>query len=131
MLTPLGEAESPADVPRLSAAAGVEERMGTRDVARNGISFSRAGVRKVGPPSDDLSGVSASPGSLQVERRELEAGEDEEEEIRGEEWLDACEEEDVGEEEEEEEVRAESGTLGGSSSEDGMHSHVSRSENLE
>ncbi len=67
-----------------------------------------------------------SPGSLQVERRELEAGEDEEE-FGGEDWLDACEEE---VEEAEEEVRVESRALG-SSSEDGIHSHVSRSENLE
>lgn len=70
--------------------------------------------------------MSVSPGSLQVERRELEAGE-EDEEMGGEEWLDACEEEEV---EVEEEVRVESRALG-SSSEDGMHSHVSRSENLE
>lgn len=54
----------------------------------------------------------------------MEAG-DEEEEIGGEEWLDPCEEE-----EEAEEVRVESRDLG-SSSEDGIHSHVSRSENLE
>lgn len=59
-----------------------------------------------------------------MRRRELEAG-DEEEEIGGEEWLDPCEEE-----EEAEEVRVESRDLG-SSSEDGIHSHVSRSENLE
>lgn len=59
----------------------------------------------------------------------MEAGE-EEEEIGGEleEWLDTCEEEEVAEEEEV--VRAESRSLG-SSSEDGIHSHVSRSENLE
>lgn len=127
MLTPLWvEAESPADVSELSAAAaGVEERMGRRGVTKNGISFPRAGVRKVESLSADLSGVSVSPGSLQVERRELEAGEDEEE-IGGEDWLDACEEE----AEEEEEVWAESRALG-SSSEDGIHSHVSRSENLE
>lgn len=59
----------------------------------------------------------------------MKAGEDEEdeEEMGGEEWLDACEEEEL---EEKEEVRVESRALG-SSSEDGMHSHVSRSENLE
>lgn len=123
MLMPLWEAESAAGVSELSpAAAGVEERMGTRDVVRNCISFPSAGVRKV--DSDELRGVYVSPGSLQVERRETEAGE-EEEEFGGEEWLDACEEV-----EEEEEVQVESKVLG-SSSEDGIHSHVSRSENLE
>lgn len=130
MLTPLWEAESPVDAAGLSTAvAGVEERMGRRDVARNGISFTNAGVRKLHSLSDDLDGVSPSPGSLQVERRELKAGEDEEdeEETGWEEWLDACEEEEL---EEKEEVRVESRALG-SSSEDGMHSHVSRSENLE
>lgn len=72
--------------------------------------------------------MSVSPGSLQVERRELEAGDEEEQEEIGrelEEWLDACEEE-----EEDEEVWVESRALG-SSSEDGIHSHVSRLENLE
>lgn len=64
----------------------------------------------------DLSGASLSPASLQVERRESE----EEESGRGE-RLEAREQV----EEEEEEARV------GSSSEDGMHSHVSRSENLE
>lgn len=63
----------------------------------------------------DLSGASL-PASLQVERRESE----EEESGRGE-RLEAREQV----EEEEEEARV------GSSSEDGMHSHVSRSENLE
>lgn len=64
-----------------------------------------------------------------MERRELEAGE-EDEEIGGEleQWFDACEEDEV--EEEEEEARAESRALG-RSSDDGIHSHVSRSENLE
>lgn len=102
--------------------------MGRRDVARNGDSFPSAGARKVDSLSDDLRGLSASPGSLQVERRELEAGE-EEVDMGGEEWLDACEEEEAVEEEEEE-VWVESRALG-SSSEDGIHSHVSRSENLE
>lgn len=67
-----------------------------------------------------LSGVSLSPVSLQVECRESE----DEEETGGEEWLDACEEEEV------EEVRVDS-RAPDSSSEDGIHSHVSRSENLE
>lgn len=64
-----------------------------------------------------LSATSLSPVSLQTERQEPE-------ETSGEEWLDACEEEEV------EEVQAGSGAPC-SSSEDGMHSHVSRSENLE
>ena len=57
MLTPLEGAESPADFPALSTATavGVEERMGRRDVVRNGISFSSAGLRKV--DSDDLQGL--------------------------------------------------------------------------
>lgn len=112
MLTPLWV--------EVELSTGVEERMGRRGVAKNGISVPRAEVRKV--DSADLTGVSVSPGSLQVERRELEAGEDEEE-IGGEDWLDALEEL-------EEEEWVESRALG-SSSEDGIHSHVSRSENLE
>lgn len=73
--------------------------------------------------------LSISPGSLQVERREFEAS-DEEEEAGSElaEWRDAREEYEL--EEEPEEVWVESRGLE-SSSEDGMHSHVSRSENLE
>lgn len=51
MLTPLWEAGSPAGVP-----AGVEERIGTRGVARNGISFPSAEVRKVDSLSEDLQG---------------------------------------------------------------------------
>lgn len=72
--------------------------------------------------------MSASPSSLQIEWRELEAGE-EEGEIGNElvEWLDACEEVEA---EDEQELRVESRALE-SRSEDGMHSHVSRSENLE
>lgn len=64
-----------------------------------------------------------------MERRELEAGE-EEEEIGGEleERLETLQMEE-DEEEEEEELWVESSL--GSSSEDGIHSHVSRSENLE
>lgn len=73
--------------------------------------------------------LSISPGSLQVERWEFEAS-DEEEEAGSElaEWRDAREEYEL--EEEPEEVWVESRGLE-SSSEDGMHSHVSRSENLE
>lgn len=56
-----------------------------------------------------------------MERRELEAGEEEFKE-----WLEACVEDEL---EEPEEVK--SRDLGRSSSDDGMHSHVSRSENLE
>lgn len=97
--------------------------MGSRGVDRKDTSLPRAGDRKL---QSDLS-ASASPGSLQVERLELEAGE-EDEEAGGEleDRLEACEEE----EEEEEEVLVESRVLG-SSREDGMQSHVSRSENLE
>lgn len=99
--------------------------MGSSGVDRKDTSFPRAGVRKLESLCEDLS-ASASPGSLQVERLELEAGE-EEEEAGGEleDRLDACEET-----EEEEEVLVESRALG-SSREDGMQSHVSRSENLE
>lgn len=58
MATPLWEAESPAGVPELSrVVAGVEERTGTRDVARNGISFPSAGVRKVDSLSEGLRGL--------------------------------------------------------------------------
>lgn len=101
--------------------------MGRRGGVRNGISFSRAEVRKVDSPSDDLL---VSPGSLQVECRGLEDGE-EEEDAGAElvEWLDTCEEEELVDKDEEE-VRMESRPLD-SSSVDGIHSHVSRSENLE
>lgn len=63
-----------------------------------------------------LSGVSFSPVSLQLERRDSDAGEEDEEDTGREEWLDACEEEEA------EEVR---------NNEEGIHSHVSKSENLE
>lgn len=64
-----------------------------------------------------------------MERREVEAS-DEEEEAGSEleEWMEACEEYEL--DEDAEEVRVESRGLD-SSSEDGMHNHVSRSENLE
>lgn len=51
MLTPLWEAGSPAGVP-----AGVEERIGMRGVARNGVSSPSAEVRKVDSLSEDLQG---------------------------------------------------------------------------
>lgn len=63
-----------------------------------------------------LRGVSFSPVSLQLERRDSDTGEEDEEDTGREEWLDACEEEEA------EEVR---------NSEEGMQSHVSKSENLE
>lgn len=50
MLTLLWGAESEAS----RAAAGVEERAGMRGVAKNGISFPRAGVRKLDSFSEDL-----------------------------------------------------------------------------
>lgn len=100
--------------------------MGRRGVDRNVTSFPSAGVRKLDSLSNDLSRV--SPGSLQMERREMEAALDDED-IGGEleELLEACEEDRV---EQEEEVWVKSRGLD-SSREDGMHSHVSRSENLE
>lgn len=102
--------------------------MGRRELVRKGISLSTAGLRKV--ESDNLKGVHVSPGSLQVECRGLEAGEEEEDAgAELEEWLDACEEEEELVEVEEE-VRMESRSLD-SSREDGIHSHVSKSENLE
>lgn len=56
MLTLVWGVESPVDVSEVSrAAAGVEERTGARGVAKNGISFSNAGVRKV-DSSEDLLG---------------------------------------------------------------------------
>lgn len=73
MLTPRWE----VDVPELSAAAaGVEDRMGSRGVARNGISFPRAGVRKVDSLSDDLQGSTTSQpktftGELRVRRKQV------------------------------------------------------------
>lgn len=63
-----------------------------------------------------LSAVSLSAASLQLERRESDPGEDDEQDTGREEWVDACEEEEA------EEVR---------NSEEGIHSHVSKSENLE
>lgn len=63
-----------------------------------------------------LRGVSFSPVSLQLERRDSDTGEEDEEDTGREEWLDACEEEEA------EEVR---------NNEEGIHSHVSKSENLE
>lgn len=57
MLTLLWGAESADDVSEASrAAAGVEERAGTRGVAKKGISFPRAGVRKLDSLSEDLLG---------------------------------------------------------------------------
>lgn len=55
MLTLLWGAESADDTSEASrAAAGVEERAGMRGVAKNGISFPRAGVRKLDSFSEDL-----------------------------------------------------------------------------
>lgn len=55
MLTLLWGAESADDMSEASrAAAGVEERAGIRGVAKNGISFPRAGVRKLDSLSEDL-----------------------------------------------------------------------------
>lgn len=55
MLMLLWGAESVDDMSDASrAAAGVEERAGTRGVARNGISLPRAGVRKLDSVSEDL-----------------------------------------------------------------------------
>lgn len=111
MLTPLWEVESPVVVSAATAVAGVEERMGRRGI------------------SDNLKGEHVSPGSLQVECLGLEAGEEEEDAgAELEECWDTCEEEELVEVDEE--VRMESRSLD-SSREDGMHSHVSRSENLE
>lgn len=88
-----------------------------RGVAKNGISFPRAGVRKLDSFSEDLlSAVSLSVASLQLERRESDPGEEDEQDTGREERVDACEEEEA------EEVR---------NSEEGIHSHVSKSENLE
>lgn len=57
MLTLLWGAESADDASEASrAVAGVEERAGTRGVAKNGISFPRAGVRKLDSLSEDLLG---------------------------------------------------------------------------
>lgn len=57
MLTLHWGAESADDTSEASrAAAGVEERAGTRGVAKNGISFPRAGVRKPDSLSGDLLG---------------------------------------------------------------------------
>lgn len=57
MLTLLWGAESDDDTSEASrAAAGVEERAGTRGVAKNGISFPRAGVRKLDSLPEDLLG---------------------------------------------------------------------------
>lgn len=54
MLTLVWGAEPPADISEVSrAAAGVEERTGARGVAKNGISFPTAGVRKVDSFSED------------------------------------------------------------------------------
>lgn len=55
MLTVLWGAESADDTSDSSrAAAGVEERAGTRGMAKNGISFLRAGVRKLDSFSEHL-----------------------------------------------------------------------------
>lgn len=68
------------------------------------------------PVSSYLSAASPSVASLQLERRESDPGEEDEQDTGREEWVDACEDEEA------EEVR---------SSEEGIHSHVSKSENLE
>lgn len=62
------------------------------------------------------SGESPSAASLKLERRESDPGEEDKKDTGREEWVDACEDEEA------EEVR---------SSEEGIHSHVSKSENLE
>lgn len=57
MLTLLWGAEPAVDMSEVSrVAAGVEDRAGTRGVARNGISFPKAGVRKLESLSEDLLG---------------------------------------------------------------------------
>lgn len=63
-----------------------------------------------------LSGGSLSVASPQLERRESDPGEEEEQDTGREEWVEACEEEEAEEER---------------SSEEGIQSHVSKSENLE
>lgn len=68
------------------------------------------------PVHSYLSAVSLSVASLQLERRESDPGEEDEQDTGREERVDACEEEEA------EEVR---------NSEEGIHSHVSKSENLE
>lgn len=68
------------------------------------------------PVHSYLSAVSLSVASLQLERRESDPGEEDEKDTGREERVDACEEEEA------EEVR---------NSEEGIHSHVSKSENLE
>lgn len=63
-----------------------------------------------------LSAVSPSVVSFQLERRESDNGEEDEQDTGREEWVEACEDEEA------EEVR---------NSDEGIHSHVSKSENLE
>lgn len=74
------------------------------------------GRRRTCPVSSYLSGVTPSVASLQLERRESDTGEEDDQDTGREEWVEACEDEEA------EEVR---------NSEEGIHSHVSKSENLE
>lgn len=63
MLTTPWEAESPGDI-STAAAAGVEERVGSKGVTRNGVCFLNTGVRKVASFSGGLQEVEDSKHSV-------------------------------------------------------------------